>query len=587
MDQVTQVREKTDIVTLISGFITLRKAGANFKALCPFHTDKTPSFVVSPERQIWHCFGCGKGGDAFSFLMEYEHIEFPEALRMLADKAGIVLQNQKYDSGMQSKKERLYALNHLAQEFYHYLLTKHPLGKKALEYVLGRGITQPTLTTYMLGFAPRGASLVTYLSKKKKYSIEDILEAGLATRHGRDTIDFFQGRLMFPLHDHRGNIIGFSGRVLGPSDYTSKYINTRETVIYHKGMTFFGLNSAKDSIKKQETAILMEGEFDVISAFQEGITNAVAVKGTALTQDQVNLLSRFCKKIQLCFDTDKAGQEALIRSLPLIEKKGLTATVVVLPSGKDPDELIKTDAIAFKKAVQKDVGVYDYLLEKARLAFDTTSSLGKKQIGDMMLPLLAHVDNEIVKEHYLQLLGKTINTSYEVLVKAMERQQKETVVWKKEEPQVVTKSREERLEEYLLALLVQSPYTNVLFENIQEFLSEYTWHIPSFGKVVEHVQKYLMAHPTGVTKDAVAGMPEELLSSFDTCFLLPLKDFSNEESWVEEVAKTKRELHLLFIKEKMKQIGEEIKRKEPTADQKELDRLQEAFSAYARILGKK
>src|SRR5579872_214543 len=218
MDQVSQIREKIDIVSLLQEYIPLKKAGRNFKAVCPFHSDKTPSLVVSPERQIWHCFGCGKGGDCFSFLMEYEHIEFPEALRILAQKAGITLQNQRIDNATVSKKEKIYALNHLAAEFYHYLLTKHPSGKKALEYVLQRGIKPATINTYMLGYSPHGASLVTYLHKKKQYSTDDIFDAGLATRYGRDVVDFFQGRLMFPLYDHRNNIIGFSGRVLNPDE---------------------------------------------------------------------------------------------------------------------------------------------------------------------------------------------------------------------------------------------------------------------------------------------------------------------------------------------------------------------------------
>ncbi|MGH7245370.1 MAG: DNA primase, partial [Candidatus Levyibacteriota bacterium] len=319
MDQVSEIRNKIDIVALIQEFVPLKKMGRNFKANCPFHGEKTPSFVVSPERQIWHCFGCNKGGDVYTFLMEYEHMEFPEALRILADRAGVRLVNQAFDTGVSSKKETIYKLNRLAAEFYHYLLVKHQLGKIALSYVLERRhIKTQTLNTFLLGFAPQtGNALTTYLVKKKGYKKEDILEAGLATQRGSQLYDFFQGRLMFPLFDHRDNIIGFSGRILEDNEKTSKYINTRDTLAYHKGMTFFGLNSAKQAIKKEQNAILMEGEFDVISSFQEGITNAVAVKGTALTQDQVSLLARFTPMISLCFDTDSAGQEAFKRSLPL------------------------------------------------------------------------------------------------------------------------------------------------------------------------------------------------------------------------------------------------------------------------------
>ncbi len=581
MDQVSQVREKVDVVALLQEYISLKKAGRNFKSMCPFHSDKTPSFVVSPERQIWHCFGCGKGGDVFSFLMEYEHIEFPEALRILAQKAGVELQNQRFDSAAQSKKETIYALNHLAAEFYHYLLTKHTLGKPALKYVLDREISPATVNTYMLGFSPRGASLVTYLHKKKKYSLDDIFDAGLATRRGQSAVDFFQGRLMFPLYDHRNNIIGFSGRVLDPNEKISKYINTRETLVYHKGLTFFGLNSAKESIKKENTAILMEGEFDVISSFQEGITNAVAVKGTALTESQVALLARFCKKVQLCFDTDNAGQEALKRSLPLLEKKGLTTTVVVLPNGKDADESIKNNPVLFKKAVKEDVGVYDYLLEKAKEHFDVATSDGKKQIGDELLPLLSHVDNEIVKEHYLQLLSKTIDTSIEALTKAMEKQQKEKVVREVAPQALPTTSREEKLEEHFVALLVQSPYIAMLLGALEAFLAEYVWHIPSLGKVVEHVKVFIQSHPQGLAKDSLSSLPQELVQSFDTCFLLPLSNLSTEEEWQEELKKTAQELTTHLLKQKMQKISKEIAEKEKSATPEELSKLQEEFSRLA------
>lgn len=584
MDQVAQIREKIDIVSIIQEYIPLKKAGRNYKVPCPFHKDKTPSLVVSPERQIWHCFGCGKGGDCFSFLMDYEHIEFPEALRVLADKAGVVLQNRHIDIGVASKKEKIYALNHLASEFYHYLLTKHVLGKKALSYVEGRGVKAATMKTYMLGFAPFGASLVTYLHKKKKYAMEDLFDAGLASRRGPDVVDFFQGRLMFPLYDHRGNIIGFSGRVLNNTEKTSKYINTRETLVYHKGLTFFGLNMAKESIKSEETAILMEGEFDVISSFQEGITNAVAVKGTAVTADQVNLLSRFCKKIQLCFDMDKAGQEAVKRSLPLLEQKSLTTTVIVLPNGKDADESIHTDPVAFKKAIKADTGVYDYLLEKAKTIHDVRSSTGKKEIGDELLPLLSQIGNDIVKEHYLQLLSKTIDTSYESLLKAIEKMQKEKVVREVPRVSLPTSFREEKLEQYFVAIVVQSPFVAMLLGSIEDFLATYEWHIPSLGKVVVYVQEFIKSHPHDLAKDAVVGLPQELLQSFDTCFLLPLPNFASESEWQGELTQKVKELTTIAVREKMKKISQEIAQKEKTASPEEIAMLQEEFSHLAEKL---
>lgn len=588
MDQVAEVRNKIDIVALIQEHIPLKKAGRNFKANCPFHGDKTPSLVISPERQIWHCFGCGKGGDVFTFLMEYEHIEFPEALRMLADQAGIVLHNQKVDAGLSSKKERIYAMNHLAAEFYHYLLTKHELGKQALFYLLDERKMKPqTINTYMLGFSPRGNALTTYLMKKKHYSREDILDAGLGSPRGKDISDFFQGRLMFPLYDHRDNIIGFSGRVLHTTDNTSKYINTRETVVYHKGLTFFGLNSAKKSIKAEDWALVMEGEFDVISSFEEGITNAVAVKGTALTEDQVSLISRFAKKVTLCFDSDNAGQEALRRSVPTLEKKGLQVSVLVLEGGKDPDEILKTNPGAFKKALKQTVPVYEYLLSQVVKKYGTASPFAKQQIGDELLPLIATIDNEIVKEHYLQVLGKTLTTSVESLQKAIVKLAKREIVKRDVIVSQKQESREARLETYLLALLLQSNQPKQIFTTLGDFINDYTWSNLSYQKILHHLQNYCTTHPECLGKDALIGLPEELIPSFDTCFLLPLPQFDNDDKWTQEARKTAEELYVLYIKAQIKHLGDAIKQKEKDGTTEELAKLQAEFSHFVTLLGKK
>jgi len=589
MDQVQQVREKTDIVALLQEYITLKKAGRNFKANCPFHGEKTPSFVVSPERQMWHCFGCQKGGDVFSFLMEYEHMEFPEALRTLAEKAGVMLQNQKFDSQASSKREKIYAINHLAAEYYHYLLTQHEIGKKALAYCLTERKMKPqTVNTYMLGFAPpSGNALVTYLIKKKHYTKEEVLEAGLASPRGNMLYDFFQGRLIFPLYDHRDNIIGFSGRILESNDNMAKYVNTRETLVYHKGSVFFGLNSAKKAIREDEWAIIMEGEFDVISSFQEGITNVVAVKGTALTPDQVNLLSRFAKKISLCFDADKAGQDALRRSVVLLEKKGLITTVIRIPNAKDADEAIKEDPIAFKKAIKNDIPVYDYILEGVVQKYGTKNPIAKKQIGDEMLPLLSEIDNEIVKEHYLQLLGRTINTSYDALVKAIERLKKQEVVKRDVVFTNKTQPREERLEEYLLALVLQANNAPAVLEKLSQFVLDYTWRTPSYQKIIHFLQKYCESHSDCSGKDILPSLPQELLPAFDTCFLLPLPQFESDELGTEEAKKIADQLYALFIREEIKRLGEEIKQKEKDGELEELAKLQAEFAHFVTLLGKK
>src|SRR3989344_1781112 len=275
MDEVDKIKQKLDIVEIIGERVQIKKAGRNFKSPCPFHSEKTPSFVVSPERQIWHCFGCGKGGDIFTFVTEYENITFAEALKELAARAGIKLTMPAARSDREKKQELIYSLNHLSAQFYNYLLLSHPAGKRALKYLTEeRKLTIPLIKTFMLGYAPDSDALVKFLIGKKKYKEEDLLLAGLAFQRGRYVSDFFRDRIMFPIIDHRENVVAFSGRQLAENaSYGGKYVNTKETPIYVKGNTVFGLNLAREGIKKEGKIIIVEGEFDVITAHKEGITN--------------------------------------------------------------------------------------------------------------------------------------------------------------------------------------------------------------------------------------------------------------------------------------------------------------------------
>ena len=588
MDEIAQIRSKIDIVSLLQEYIPIKKAGRNFKANCPFHGEKTPSFVISPERQIWHCFGCQKGGDIFTFLMEYEHIEFAEALRLLADKAGVVLQQRGFDSAKTSQKEKLYAINHLAAEFYHFLLTKHTLGKDALVYLKKRHISEAAMKTFQIGYAPQSATgLVTYLTKKKGYKKEDILAAGLAYERGGRLFDFFHDRIMFALTDHRDNIVGFSGRIFSSRTDTSKYINTRETLVYHKGSTFFGFNIAKQAIKKEGMVILMEGEFDVIASFQEGVSYAVAVKGTALTEEQVSLLARFTQHVAVCFDMDKPGQDALKRSIPLLEKKGLTTTVITLPNGKDPDESIQQDPIVFKKAVKNGTNVYEFLLSQALASYDTKTVEGKRLITTELLPTFALIENEIVKEHFLHELGNALGTSQDALQKELTKQKKQDIIKKDLILPKVQRSKEDVREEYLCALLIQSDNPAPLLAQAAPFLTSYVWHIPSLGKILSYMQSYIANHAVFDQKACIAGLPKELESTFDSCFLLPLPDFVTPEAYQQEVRKVAKDLQEVYAKAQIKSIGDAIKQQEKSGTLEELKSLQEQLTHFVNILAKK
>lgn len=594
MDQVAQIREKTDIVSLISEYVPLKKLGRNFKTTCPFHNEKSPSFVVSPERQIWHCFGCQKGGDCYTFLMEYENLEFPEALRLLAKRTGIELEQYKGSSPSASKKEAIYKINSLAAEFYHYVLVNLPAGKKALAYLTDeRKISPEVIKTFNIGYAPKsGRALVDYLITKKKFLSEDVVDAGLTSMRGGRVSDFFTDRIMFPLLDHRDNVIGFSGRVMDPSTtQMGKYINTRETLVYHKGEVFFGLNTAKAEIKKENRAIIMEGEFDVISSFQEGIGNAVAVKGTALTPIQVNLLARFCSKVSLCFDQDKAGQDALLRSIPTLEKKGLTITVVLIPGGKDPHDAILSDPFVFKQAVKHDVGVYDYLIDTTVKKYGGKHAEDKKQISDVMLPLLHGIENEIIKEHYMRLLATKLDTSYESIERQIEKGQTQKTVEKIVQVAQEKKNREEMLEEYLLALIVQHALSQQAVATIDSILTKEIPQERSAQKILYQLMVFFQQHPTGTLQQCDAQLSEALRKTYETAFLYPIPKFADDTQYVEEVKKAANELKMQYIRTKMKQLSEQIKQNEAQGEKTDkedvqLEQLQQEFTQLSTQLHK-
>lgn len=585
MDEVARIREKIDIASLISEYIPLKKAGRNFKAVCPFHNEKTPSFVVSPERQIWHCFGCGKGGDCYTFLMDYENLEFLEALRILAKKTGIELLETDFVKQDTSKKEKIYSINKIASDFYHYILTKHNAGKKALEYLTKvRKIDPRLIETFLIGFSPtQGDILSKYLIEKKKYKIQDLIEAGLSfTRPGR-IVDFFRGRLMFPLFDHRDNIVAFSGRVLQDDRAESKYVNTRDTLVYHKGSMFFGLNLAKEEIKQKERAIIVEGEFDVISCYSRGIKNVVAIKGTALTENQVSLISRFSQKVTLCLDRDEAGFEAIKRSLEALEKKGLTTTVVDLGEYKDPDEAIKKDPIFFKNAVNHDIGVYDFLISSFLKKYNKETAEGKKKITQNLLPFITHIDNEIIKEHYLKTLAKELDASLETLQKEMDK------VGKKEPDNLSfagskkdKRGRKEILEEYLLSLILQSESVDAHFKFSSEALEDYEFELPSYKKIFENLKSYFKNNQNFSIKLFAKVLPKETIVVFDTCYILPLPKFEEKDKYTKELEKVAKELKVSDLKNKIKIIAQIINKKEK--DNQETQGLQRQLSGLLKIL---
>jgi DNA primase len=413
MDAVDEVKSRLNIEDVIGEYVQLKRAGRNFKGLSPFNTEKTPSFVVSPDKQIWHDFSSGRGGSVFSFVMEMEGLDFRGALELLARKAGVDLDQYDRKPSNTKLKDTLYEINEQAARFYQVQFSRN---QAALQYVLKtRGFTKDTALKFRLGYSPNnGTALLEYL-RKQGFAEVNIIKAGLATKRYKDAYDMFRGRLMVPLQDAQGRVVGFTARDLQNSATAPKYINTPATPIYDKSRHVFGLHLAKDTIRKQAFAVLVEGNLDVIASHQAGVTNTVATAGTALTEMQLKTIGRFAGDIRLAFDTDKAGIAATERAIPVAAKADVTLGVITIPEGKDPDELIQRDPTLWQEAIGSHVYAVDWLIERLKSDHDIMSGHGKKQFTDALMPVVSGLKDPVEQEHYLRQIAQMTRVSFDAL----------------------------------------------------------------------------------------------------------------------------------------------------------------------------
>jgi DNA primase len=416
MDAVEEIKSRLSIEDVVSEYVQLKRAGRNWKGLSPFTSEKTPSFTVSPEKQIWHDFSSGQGGDMFSFVQAMEGIDFKGSLDLLARRAGIDLEQfQPKGRGSGPDKERLYAINELAAKFYQTQMSGSQL---AINYVFKkRQFTKATALTWRLGYAPNTGKALTEFLKKQKYSDNDIRLAGLANRYGGD---LFRERLMIPLADGQGRIVGFTARQLADDGPNSpKYLNTPGTPLYDKSRHVYGLHLAKESIRKTKFVVLAEGNLDVIMSHQAGVKQVVATAGTALTEPHLKTLGRLTGDIRLCFDADNAGLNATERAIPIASKTKVSLSIVSIPSGKDPDELIKQDVEKWKEIIQKPQYALDWLTERYKKVLDISTAEGKRKYSDVLLPVVKSLADPVEQDHYLNAIAAATGVSLEALTTKM------------------------------------------------------------------------------------------------------------------------------------------------------------------------
>lgn len=469
MNDAELVKSKLDIVEVISGYVELKKAGKDYKGVSPFRQERTPSFFVSPEKQIWHDFGANEGGDLISFIMQIEGMSFPEALTLLADRAGVKLQKQsrQNDAG----KPQLFAAVQQAMKYFHLNLSKSPT---ALDYIKQqRGLTAETIRRFVVGYAPDGwTGLADYL-KKAGYKESELVAAGLCGKrdHQNGVYDLFRDRIVFPVFDAQSRPIGFSGRILTDVAKSAKYINTPDCVIYHKAQAIFGYEQAKQAIRTQKRALIVEGHLDVLSLSQHGQQNVVALSGTAMALDQLKQLARMADVIQLCFDQDAAGRKATVRAIELAAELEVRVEVVSFSGAKDPDELIQKDPAAWEAALKQAEYAWDYMLRQVSEQYPPDISSNKKPFVRAMLPVFNMIKDKVEKEHYLSQVAARAGVEPEVIrdlirpQKVVEKTTK-TSAQSSDQPPVVKLSRAEQLEAPLLEMMLAHPASRVALQDL-------------------------------------------------------------------------------------------------------------------------
>lgn len=567
--QIDDIKKRIDIVTLISEYVSLKKTGRNFRGICPFHQEKTPSFMVSSELQIFKCFGCNRGGDCFEFLKDAEGIEFGEALERLSKRAGIVLKETK-KTPEQINREVAFDINAKAAEVYHHLLLKTSAGKKAKDYLEIRGVNEKSIKDFKLGYAPVQRDFVFRYLKKKGFNDKDLVTSGVVIKGFDGFRDRFFSRVMFPIIDLQDRVVGFSGRILG--DGEPKYLNSSDSVTFNKSLTLFGINLSKTEIKKARKSVLVEGNLDVVSSHQAGVKNVVAPLGTALTSQQLLILKRFASEVVLAFDNDVAGDSAARRSIEIAENAGMDVRIAVLKAGKDPDECIKISPDLWKESIEEAVPVYDYLIISAQKRFDIKSAEGKRKFGSEILPMVARIEDQLMSSHYIQKVSSLLGVGEEVIREAIKKFKPSEAKFNVPKPEVSNTlpkmARRKMLEKYLLALMTSKEFKDVPLEVFKEVNYR---EIVSQIKLFEGKESDLQVLSEKLSPQAKEDLTDIFLLEVDQ------KILEDDEKFLKEVENCKRELYHLQLKDKLSSVSIEIKQAEANKESLKVSELTKEF----------
>lgn len=603
--QVEEIKNKLNVVDVVGSYIKLTKTGINYRGVCPFHSEKTPSFFVSPGRQMWHCFGCGSGFSIFDFIMKIEGVEFPDALRILAQKAGVELKRE--NPQLRSERQKLYEICELACTFFQKQLESQ-VGKEVLEYLSKRGILPDSIIKWRIGYSPDKWSSLTEFLIGKGFKREDIVRAGLAVEKesGNDSYDRFRGRIIFPVFDLNSQVVGFGGRVFkqGSEKEIAKYINTPQTLIYDKSNILYGLNVAKIAVRKQNQCVVTEGYTDVIMCHQAGFENTVASSGTALTSGHLSILKRYSENLVLAFDMDFAGDSATKRGISLAQEQGFNIKIIESYGNNkeksDPADIILKNPQLWADSIEKAKSIMDYYFDSVFSNFNKETADGKKEISRILLPIIKQIPNTIEQSHWIQKLSNDMNIKEEIITSELNKislqqsrnltQVPEKIESKLTEPNLAADKRKKLIEEKIISLILKDPDYVTLIEqdqyhifsnNVQDFLKE-------VKRLIEHHvvedEKKLKEEFKAIISSSLSGL--DLDSEFKNfLFALSLRsEIEYEEDSKNELHVCILELSSIALKERLNKISDDIKKAEEEKDAQKVANLVEEFNKLTKKL---
>lgn len=591
---VDLIKSKIDIVTLIGSYLELKKSGSNYKGVCPFHNEKSPSFMVNQNIQIYKCFGCNESGDVISFVEKIEGVDFKGALRILSEKYNIPLEDEGYSKDDNSKK-RIYEINNLTLEFYHYLLLNHSQAKNALEYIYDkRNLTRETALEFKLGYAPKSWSTLVDFLKKRGYKDEEIILANLGNRSKRgNMIDKFRDRIIFPYFSLDGRCIGFMGRTISGED--PKYLNSSDTPVFKKGEFLYGLNKTKLEVKK-EGAMIVEGTMDFLKPYQNGLKNLVATSGTALTSNQLEILKRYTNKLFFCFDSDNAGVNAILRGVEIADKYDFEVKVCVIKSPyKDLDEFFDKDFLNAQDILKNTIDINDFYLNVLTKRYDKNSAAGKKNIVSDFGPFYAKIANPITKNHYLKKLSELINTDESVLQKMLkddsvtnlgdEKIVKETPKNEKNNVSTQVSTFNRAKEASLMALFLRGSIDTIK-PIVLQLPSNYIENT-ELKEVLENLKNYLQNEETLKfdISEFLKTLDSGLVSVVQDLMLMDLGfEISKKDQVLAEATNLSSFIKKEYLRKKIKEISNQIKVAEKENNLEEVKILTEEFINLSKLL---